>query len=547
MAKMFEILKRVARRGPRVPPPAEAVSAPNVPDAGVVVEEFVLSQDLRNVAIENDTNQLGQWRWMTVMKGGTQHMALVVVPPEAALTPVIDIGHDIFWRVHLMPALESMSADGLAAELFFRPAQAGGDIVLFTIPMRPGESNEIVATFELRQLAGCCGRLGIRCTAGPLDDCTSDWLAIVRSVVAREDRLGLLSARANPSFRLKNELANFDIAYDHPMYAARVTAGEDGSSVSNAVWGKAENVQSEAAIPDAPMLTVDELLDDPVAAVREDEDVYRYADRVLGTLTGPEKAIDFAARLKNLSRTDRPLRLLTVCSGAAGVERQLLANAGVPVDITLLDINENLMQRAAAALAPHARVRCIVGDANSLSPQMFDEPFDIVISVSALHHLVELERVATAISGLLADEGEFWMIGEQVGRDGNRLWPESAVVANQIFSRLPPELRRNSHTGQIDQVIPDIDFSASSFEGIRSSEIESIMQAVFEPILVWRGNCFLWRIFEMTYFSNYDLSDAEHRRIVLEFVVAEYNLWMRGGRPTQCFAVYQRNRGAAKR
>ena len=92
------------------------------------------------------------------------------------------------------------------------------------------------------------------------------------------------------------------------------------------------------------------------------------------------------------------------------------------------------------------------------------------------------------VSTLLTDKGEFWLIGEQIGRDGNRFWPEARAAADRLFAALPEHLRRNADTGAVDLVLPEGDFS-TTFEGIRSAEIEALLLAFFEPVQVYRGNC----------------------------------------------------------
>jgi len=107
--------------------------------------------------------------------------------------------------------------------------------------------------------------------------------------------------------------------------------------------------------------------------------------------------------------------------------------------------------------------------------------------------------------------GEFWIVGEAVGRNGNQLWPEALDAANRIFSPLPERFRRNAFTRKVDSAIPETDFSANSFEGIRSEEIESLLLRYLEPVEMWRRNCFLWRLVNPAYFHNYHLNHQEDR------------------------------------
>ena len=159
--------------------------------------------------------------------------------------------------------------------------------------------------------------------------------------------------------------------------------------------------------------------------------------------------------------------MLSLCSGTAGIERGILEAAGVPIEITLFDINENLLAQAADVVAPYARAFGVAGDVNTVSTAQFATRFDVVAFVSGLHHVVELEHVLQTVSSLLEEQGEFWLIGEQIGRNGNRLWPESREVVDRLFATLPEPFRRNAHSGAIDNTMPDSDFSSVTFEGIR--------------------------------------------------------------------------------
>lgn len=273
----------------------------------------------------------------------------------------------------------------------------------------------------------------------------------------------------------------------------------------------------------------------------EGDDVHRYANRVLVSLM-PTPPPDFPKRIQSIyQREGRPVRILSLCSGAAGIERQIISRAGCPVEVTLLDINEKLMRKAAAALSDIAKTSGILADVNAISIEEFgDMIFDVVMFVSGLHHVVEIEHVLQVVAELLAPTGEFWIIGEAVGRNGNRLWPEALEAANRIFSSLPERYRRNANTGKVDAMVPETDFSAVSFEGIRSEEIESLLMRYFDPVEIWRKNCFLWRLVNPAYFSNYQLKNEEDRYIVLSLVAAEYNLWKSGGRPAESHSVYRR-------
>jgi Methylase involved in ubiquinone/menaquinone biosynthesis len=306
------------------------------------------------------------------------------------------------------------------------------------------------------------------------------------------------------------------------------------------IYAVGENLFPGYAQSEDP-ITAESLLNLPSAKVVEGDNVFQYAQRVLLSLI-TAKHPNFPKRIQSINqRESRPVRILSLCSGAAGIEKQIIAKAGCPVQITLFDLNEKLMREAAASLSPIAETSGFLGDVNALSVEQFgDATFDIVMFVSGLHHVVEIEHVLQGVVELLVPNGEFWIIGEAIGRNGNQLWPEALEAANLVFSALPERYRQNAFTAKVDFTVPETDFSASSFEGIRSEEIESLLLRYFDPVEMWRGNCFLWRLVNPAYFSNYDLKNPEDRHIVLSLVAAEYNLWKNGGRPAQSFTVYRK-------
>ena len=151
-----------------------------------------------------------------------------------------------------------------------------------------------------------------------------------------------------------------------------------------------------------------------------------------------------------------------------------------------------------------------------------------------------LERVLDFISAALADGGEFWSIGEAIGRNGNRLWGRAQDAANACFTSLPARLRRNHHTGVVDERLPDDDYGSGTFEGIRSQDILPLLTDRLDPVDVYRRNCFLWRLVNQAYNGNYDMSDPEDVARLQGFVLAELAHFRDGGRPTELHGVFRK-------
>jgi hypothetical protein len=162
--------------------------------------------------------------------------------------------------------------------------------------------------------------------------------------------------------------------------------------------------------------------------------------------------------------------------------------------------------------------------------------------VSALHHVIELERLLRGIASALRPSGEFWNIGEYVGETGARLWPECYSVANDLFSSWPEKYRWNHSAGtepRLDATLPNLDCSVVSFEGLRSNEIEQQLASVFQTEWVDKRSCFVWRLFEPAYGSNFDTSSAADRAIIEAAARADLSLMERGGRPVELNGVFR--------
>jgi len=185
------------------------------------------------------------------------------------------------------------------------------------------------------------------------------------------------------------------------------------------------------------------------------------------------------------------------------------------VNLTLFDINEELLKMAATKFNKLDNIQIKCGNANAL--ELKSKSYDIVICVSALHHIVELEKLVGSIAASLRPGGEFWSIGEYIGFEGARLWPESYEIANAIFNKLPERLRINhvsTESNKVDENIPNQDCSISTFEGIRSSEIQSILSNSLTPVKRDIYSTIAWRILDPAYVQNYDLDKKEDKEIV---------------------------------
>ncbi|WP_419684776.1 class I SAM-dependent methyltransferase [Burkholderia theae] len=359
-------------------------------------------------------------------------------------------------------------------------------------------------------------------------------IGISRFVVGNQNELSRINALSNYESRLENEVSHFSgAAYTHSMY------GTQSGRAKKVNLEKSSATQSRS--PSGFRYMQETELRRAISQIQPDpgEPVFGFAQRCLGSIL-PLTPPNFYARATDLSR-GRSLRVLSLCAGAARIEEEIAKHCLSPIDLTLLDASEDLIQRAAARFLETKsghNVRCLIGDINDGLPG--EDSFDLIICVSALHHVANLELVLTQINERLTPDGEFWSIGEQIGRNGNRLWPGAISAANRAFKNLPKRYRKNAHTGKIDDSVPDDDFSSGCFEGIRSEELESALENYLIPVDVYKRNCFLWRLTDATYCDNFNLDSREDLLHVRELVIEEAMHWVTGGRGTEMHGVFRR-------
>lgn len=463
-------------------------------------------------------------RGLVLHAGERLHLPTVVAPSEP-----------ILW-MRCLRALPRISDDGLDVEVWY--GCDGGEARL----LLSQRLENVQATASLRELTidlpvpvGSALRIEIRCETGPYGDPSADWLGLLGLVVCARNEFDLWRARNQHAWRLQNEIAHFSQVYSSDFYRDRHTerrASGGDSQPPRTLPPRSVDQTAETSLRAALRTLLQGV--SPHAG----ENAFAYANRMLAMLI-PAQAPNFPGRLRELAgrHPDRPLRMLALCAGEAAIEGGILEAAGVPVELCIVDVNAGLLDQAMLRMPPTVTVDRVLGDANDISPQLGQ--FDVVNITSGLHHLVELERVLAAIAKILSPGGEFWLIGEQVGRNGNRLWPEALALANRIFTSWPADKRRNRNTGKLDASIPDVDFSAGCFEGIRSQDIVGQLDRYFLPVNCYLRNAFLWRLVDVAYAANFDLGAAADRELLADAAVEEAMHWAQGGRSTEMHAVYR--------
>jgi SAM-dependent methyltransferase len=473
-------------------------------------------------------------RWKELPHAPSRSRGFILLPGERILSDAFRVDPTHRVRLEAMRVIEHISLDGLDLYVELEIDSEVFSVASVHLGNEQHLSGACFVELSLESYAGRDARLSVRCSPGSRSDPSGDWAALLAFVMAPGDKLNEATARGQRAWRFGNELCHFNTVREQEFYKAfykspaRREAAQEGPPAHVGTIAEGPGPRGVGAAEFLPALA-------PLHPEAGDN-AFVFTHRLLGTLIARPQ-IDFASRLRALGAHGRRPRLLSLCAGEAGIEGQLIESAGTEVDITLLDVNGILLERAAARMPPTARTTLWQGAVESLRAGAAD--FDVVCFVSGLHHVVVLEEVLSRAVSWLAPGGEFWLIGEQVGRNGNRLWPDAQRVADRLFRDLPERLRFNHSTGRLDESMPDVNYASSCFEGIRSEDIPVALARYFTPETEHRRDCFLWRFVEVAYSGNYDLASEEDVQILRTLVAEEFAFYCSGGLGTELNGVYR--------
>lgn len=502
------------------------------------VNEFFLSTETA-VNLQTACSDPGQ-RWIHIPHAGNGSLAYVLFTGEA-----LEFGPDLRPTPDTRLLLRYSAANAAQAEcslsLSVRIAVHGKvqQLVELAIPANGIGLNPIEAVVDLSAYAGEACKLTLHAVPDANANSSGGSLAIYECVIANSENLPNVRARTFRSERSANELAHFTAVYDHQIY--RDSSPDRGAACDASQSTPVHSLSSLIERPAAASHGVPGAVQSPEYPSPADlppglRDPYHYTHYLLSTQLR-SIAPDFVQRLKVLG-AQRPLRILSLCSGSARIEASFAAAAGIEAHWTLMDLSEPLLHSAAEGFPDGTNLSLIVGDLNLIRD--FGERFDVILCVSGLHHIVELEKVIGFIQAALTEDGEFWSIGEAIGRNGNRLWGNDYAVANKFFQSLPERLRFNRGSAVTDGNLPNTDFSSGTFEGIRSEDIEPVLARYLEPVHVYRRNCFLWRLVDLAYAENYRMDSDEDLLWLQRAVNLELDHFRSGGRPTELHGVFRR-------
>ncbi len=440
--------------------------------------------------------------WIETVHTTPSRLGLVLLAGNESVFPNVKVGENYRLFICFGSGLPEISKDGLGVIIkFLEINKEPRAIWSYHLPSATVGATFLELEIDIGFLCNCVGRFSVECNPGPESDPRADWLAVYELVGCHSKRVSLMRARAFQDIRIKNELAHFEHVYSHDMYKS--------------------DTKPEIALPKLnPYNFAHELMRKGVA--KNPPDFHkRFAEKAVGA----------------------NFQVLSLCCGAARFEASFAQTTTAAIEITLFDLNEKLLVDAKSKFPGNCTVETVCGNINDISG--WGKKYDVIICISALHHVVELEKLFCFIDSALKPEGEFWVIGEYIGKNGNRLWPEAYTVANNYFKSLPEKYRINHcayGTPQVDSELPNVDCSIKTFEGIRSQDIEGCLSDYFEEVYSLKEDCFLWRLFDLSYYENFTEDNEDVKNYIREAVSLELQFYNAGGKPTTLNGIYKAKR-----
>lgn len=209
--------------------------------------------------------------------------------------------------------------------------------------------------------------------------------------------------------------------------------------------------------------------------------------------------------LKELHRSDG-VKMLSLGSGPGGMELEM-ARQAPQAQIRCIDLNPDLVQLGnQRARQERLNAQFEIGDLNFID--LPAETYDVVYCHASLHHVLELQRLASQINNTLRENGKLLTV-DVCTLNGYRMWPETKKVVQDIFGTLPPRFRTN-HTAygtlRVDDEIAEMDASQAGMECIRSQDIVPVLESTLQVLHFVPYFTICRRFLDTMYGPNYDLN-----------------------------------------
>jgi SAM-dependent methyltransferase len=237
--------------------------------------------------------------------------------------------------------------------------------------------------------------------------------------------------------------------------------------------------------------------------------------------------------------TTRAVRILSLGSGACGVELALARRLEAPHEITCTDLEERQFESARAVAA--AEGLNLVFEARDLNfIDIASASWDVVFAHASLHHVINLERLYAAIVAGLRPAGFFHVV-EVVGQNRKLIWDENEEYARELLRKLPREITRWTRF----RVKPHHE----GMEGVRQADILPLLRESFDPVYELLHGAFMRFVCTHRKLGKrLDPADPARRRH-LDFLIDADDDAVRRGilRPLELWGVYEPKPGARAR
>jgi SAM-dependent methyltransferase len=264
-------------------------------------------------------------------------------------------------------------------------------------------------------------------------------------------------------------------------------------------------------------------------------------ERRASELVREQTGFDLSGHVLNELRKRPNAEMLSLGSGPGGVELSF-AREAPDAGITCYDLNPDLVSLGRErAMSEGLRARFEVADLNFI--ELGENTADVVFCHAALHHVVELERLAAQIKRALRPGGSLITI-DVCTRNGYLMWPETRQRVQDLFRTLPPRLRIN-HTAYaepaLDEAIWEADTSAGSMECVRSQDIIPVLSSTFRTVHNVPYFSICRRLVDTMYGPNYDLSrPLDSAALNWIWQLDRFYIETRILKPETFFAIYQK-------
>lgn len=270
--------------------------------------------------------------------------------------------------------------------------------------------------------------------------------------------------------------------------------------------------------------TTPQTADDIIASLRTSAEAYKVAAVREGEVWGKEfsnaahndgRIADQAASAElglSTSRlalpkvlAERAMRFergLSLACGSGRAERQLVKSGTVSAFVGIDLAQGALAEAEAEAAKANLAITYERGDLNTLT--LPRSAFDLVVTQNCLHHVLELEHLASEIWHALKPGGYLW-IDDFIGETQFQWSDERLAIVNALIESLPAELRfnriQNRAVERYARRAPGT--LVSPFEAIRSAEIVPIFRRWFGIELAKEANAVLHLVMPVGTRANY--------------------------------------------